>query len=250
MLGFEFEAGELEYLCGPCAHKGQFFLFFEEVEAFQDKREVSLEKVAPVFHDIRELSGEGMRDDKGRASQHVDEVLVVGAEGRLQTKVIPQPGYDLEIDRFLFQAHVVEELEERREGRVHVREPEEEHLLEDDLPVGDPLCIAVQIVRNADLVLIYAERREGIDKMAHRVLDLFAAEPFIERRERLFHRICVYIITVLCDNVVEDLVDEAHGGQLSRPDRPFREADEVLFPVDLLGEDACCIEVCKDDVPA
>ena len=165
-------------------------------------------------------------------------------------KMVYQPRYDLEVGRFLFQADIVEKLEERRKGRIHIRKPQKKHLLKDDLPVRDPLRVAVQVICDADLVLVHPKRRKGVNKMMHCALDVFPAKPFIQRRERLRHRFFVDIIPVLPGDVVEDLVDEPHGDQLPCLDRSFGKAYKVFFFVDLLGKDAGSVKVREDDVAA
>ncbi len=75
---------------------------------------------------------EGVRCRAHGALQHRDQVLVVGTEGRLASEEIAQQPDDLLVLR-VCQPGVVEQLEERREGRVGVGKGEKKHAREEEV---------------------------------------------------------------------------------------------------------------------
>src|SRR5207244_12082774 len=78
--------------------------------------------------DVFELTFEGFRRRHRRRPEHVDEVLIRGSESRTRLEVVAQRGADAAIRRAAGKPLVVEQLAERPERGVEIREPDRDEL--------------------------------------------------------------------------------------------------------------------------
>ena len=112
---------------GREAAEPDLLLFTDQVDPGEKFQEEIPEQGSPAGADVLQLPGKGVRGDHGRTAQHRDEVLVVGTERRLAREELADGLHQRRIGGAR-EHGLIEELGERREGRVRVGKPEHEHL--------------------------------------------------------------------------------------------------------------------------
>jgi hypothetical protein len=189
-----------------------------------------------------------MRRHQRRLAQQLDQAQVVRAERRLRREVRLQLVDHPDVGGLALQARVVEQLQERRERRVRVRQPEHQQLFEHDLAVRRAGRLAAQVRVEVHLAAVERDGRELVREAPQGGVDAFRPEALFEPAERPAHRGRVHLLPVLSDDEVEDLVDQPHRVDLARLDRLLREAHQVAPVVHLLREHPRGVEVGEDDV--
>ncbi len=159
-----FLAGELIDLRPARPEKTGHFFFLDQVLADQEAVQVLAQQMAPFFQDVGKLAVERIGHGDGGAAQHVHEVLGLGPEHGLFGEELAEAGDDVLVSGFLGQGGVVEKLPKRRKSRVHVGQPEHQHLFQGDLAVRHAGGHAVQIGRRVDLPLVDGHGGKPVDE--------------------------------------------------------------------------------------
>jgi len=110
----------------------------EEVQTAEEEGEISPQQESPSLPDVFELAREGGGDRNGRASKHLNERLLVWPKGGLGMEEDRKFLNDARVKGLLLQEGVIKKFDEGREGRIHVRQPEHEHLFQGHLTVAHP----------------------------------------------------------------------------------------------------------------
>jgi len=218
-----------------------------------------------VLPDVVELAREGVGGGPHGGPQHGDQVLVVRPEmgeageaaldGAYRGRVVLAPGQAALEDPVVGRARaegpraVVEEEAVGVEGRVLVLEPEEEELLQGELPVFDSPSRGLEPVLLLHLAPVDLEGREIPGEGREEALRLDLPDLGLGGVEGLPEGPGRGLLPVEMGHVVEDLVDEGHGVEPARR-TAGRGEGRVDALVDAPGEAPRRREVGDDDVAA
>ena len=92
---------------------------------------------------------------------------------------------DLQVRRIFFQCGVIEEFDERREGWIHVGQPEHEHLFQHDQAMRNTRCFSLEVSIEIHFAAIDGDGREFVRKFPKGLIHFLSAELFIEPIQRL-----------------------------------------------------------------
>ena len=151
-------------------------LLGEDVERHDEAVEIPTQQQPPAIPDEAELARERVRRGDRRRTEHLDERLGVRPEGGTAAEVVGDGVHHLVIGGGRRELAIVEELPERPERRVEVREPEECDLLEDDRAVRGPVRAAIEIRRGVHVAAVHGERRERVGEGPERRLESLGAD--------------------------------------------------------------------------
>ena len=225
-------------------------LLVDHVERDEQPAQQVAEQVAPAIPDVFELARERVGRGQRRAPEHVDQVLMVGTERRLAGEEPAERGDQVRIPRLTLELRIVEQLEERGERRVRVREPQQQQLLERDLAVGEGAGPSPEVILGARPVPVDRERREQGREPAQCRLDRAGADPRAQELERPRLNVVAPFRPIQPGDEMQDLVDEAHGVKLAGLDRPLGMPAGVAHLVHAQREPPGRSQVGDDDVAA
>jgi hypothetical protein len=108
-------------------------LLGDHVERHEQSVEQAAQQRRPAVADVAELAGEGRGRGRGGGAQQLDQRLAIGSESGLGGEELLERGERRAVVRLALQRAVVEQLAERLGGRVRVRQPGQEELLEGEV---------------------------------------------------------------------------------------------------------------------
>jgi hypothetical protein len=104
--------------------------------------------------------------------------MLIRAKWRLGGKEFPKACHRARVSSFRGQAGVIEELKEGLGGWVAVRNPQHDHLFQQDLAVGCAFRAAFHVSINGGLPAVNAEGREFRSKLSQGAVQLALAQVF------------------------------------------------------------------------
>ena len=144
---------------------------------------------------------------------------------------------------------VIEQLAVRRECRVHVRQPEQQQLLERYLAVRATLGLAGEVCLGRHVAAIRGHVGEVLDEGRQRGVERRRAEPLAQVGHGRRHDAGLAFAAVKLHHEVEHLVDQSHRVEIAGTYRCARVGGQVALPVHCLREATGRGEVDEDDVP-
>ncbi len=225
----------------------QLFFFFHQVEAGKQAVEIAPQKLTPAGADELQLAGEGMGHGHGGGAQHVDQILLVGAEGGLGVKEGVQLLQDGQVGAFALQVLVVEQLFVLAHGGILVGHPQHEHLFEGQDCIGLAFAFALQVLFGVDFAAVHRHRGKFLVELQQGLVHRLRAETCVEMFEGLAHHGGVDLAAVEGHDVVQDFVNQAHRVDLPGAHGAFREVDQVAALVHFLREQAGGVKIGKEN---
>src|SRR5580700_2185228 len=128
------------------AHPDSDFFFLEQVGGEQDFGKAGAKVGSPVFTNPGELAAERVGRGFNGGVEQIEEVAAAHAGLGARGEVVAEFGGDLFIGGALREFAVIVELFERTERGISVREPKENHFLENSLAMREPFSRTIQPV--------------------------------------------------------------------------------------------------------
>jgi hypothetical protein len=172
------------------------------------KRSVSwADQFSPVFDDVGELSAERVGRRQGRGAQHVNQVLLFGAQSGPGAEEFAQPAGDLLVARDRGQRLIGEEFGEWFEGGVGVCQPQQHHLLKRHCPMRDAVGCSCQPVRRALFLAVDIRGRKLLYEGQDGLVQFCFAQTAIEPLQRSRHDLGIQTLAVILDQGMAHLID-------------------------------------------
>ncbi len=187
-------------------------LFLEKVAAEREAAQELPDREPPARAQAAELVGErtaALLHGEQKGQQAAAALAQVG-QAREELR---ESGRDPRVGSGLREPGVVEQLAERRKGRVAVAQPQQQHLLERGLTVREALGLAPKPLLGGDLAGIDVRARKVLNEREQQTVQILCAYLLGKVRQGFRHHGRLHVPAIPQQQGVGGLVDQPHREQ-------------------------------------